>query len=303
MVNSCAWSGTTAAQRRPRCTGPRHGQCVHVIQERTIVAAEEDKCAIWKRSHAVAKSCAGIGTTAAQRRPRCTGPRHGQCVHVIQERATVVALVAGGVEAAEEDQCAICKCRHAVAKSCAWSGTTAAQRRPRCTGPRHGQCVHVIQERTAIVAAEEDKCAIWKRSHAVVISCAGIGTTAAQRRPRCTGPRHGQCVHAIQGSRAFVAAEEDQCAICKCRHAVASSSAWSGTTAAQRRPRCTGPRHGQCVHVIRKLTAIVAAEEDKCAICKHRHAVVHSSAGSGTSAAQRRPIHRRSWGAQPQRKV
>ena len=59
------------------------------------------------------------------------------------------------------------------------------------------------------------------------------------------------------------------------------------------RPRCTGPRHGQCVHVVEVCT-IEAAEEDRCAISKRRHAVTISCAWSGTIAAQRRPIHRRS---------
>ena len=175
-----------------------------------------------------------------------------------------------------------------MGKSSAWNGTLAAQRRPRCTGPRHGQCMHVVQARTAVVAAEEDHRAICKRRHAVVTSCAGSGTIAAQRRPRCTGPRHGQCVHVVE-VRTFLAAEEDQCAICQRRHAVTISSAWSGTLATQRRPRCTGPRHGQFVHVAEVRTVTGTAEEDQCAICQRRHAVAPSSAGSGTSAAQRRP--------------
>ena len=40
--------------------------------------------------------------------------------------------------------------------------------------PGHGQCVHVIQERKAIVAAEEDQCAICKRRHGVAISSLGV---------------------------------------------------------------------------------------------------------------------------------
>ena len=282
MTTSCAWSVTTAAQRRPRGTGPRHGQCVHVVEVCTIVAAEQDRCAISKRRHCVRISCAWSVTTAAQRRPRGTGPRHGQCEHFVDVCT---------IPAAEEDRCAISKRRHCVRIPSAWRVTTAAQRRPRGTRPRHGQCVHVVTVCT-IGAAEQDHCVISKRRHCVTPSSAWSVTTAAQRRPRGTGPRHGQCVHVVEVFT-IPAAEQDRCAISKRRHCVPISFDGNVTIAAQRLPRGTGPRHGQCVHVVEVCTTIVAAEQDRCAISKQGHCVNISFDGNVTIAAQRLPTHRR----------
>ena len=133
--------------------------------------------------------------------------------------------------------------------------------------------------------AEEDQCAIC---HAVVISCAGSGTTAAQRRPRCTGPRHGQCVHVVQARRPK-------------RTSVPSASAvmlWRYRALGVAPPLLSDAHAALVPDTVSVYTSfkrtIVAAEEDQCAICKRRHAVAISCAGSGTIAAQRRPIHRRS---------
>ena len=201
-----------------------------------------------------------------------------ECVHVVKEATT---------EAAEKDTCAICKRRHAVTMSSAWSVTIAAQRRPRCTGPRHSECVHVVEVRRTTDAAEKHRCTICKCGHAVILTSGWSVTIAAQRRPRCTGPRHGQCVHVVQ-EVGILAAEEDYGAICKRRHTVTKSCAWSVTLAGQQGPQFIGTRQGQSVHVV-QVVATVSAEKDRCTICKRRHAVKISSAWSVSIAAQRRP--------------
>ena len=146
------WSPTrSVCTRRP---GPRI----------VALAAEKYSCAIRKRRHTVKISFAWSIPLAVQQHPRCRGSRHGQCEHVVQVAGT-------GAGAAEKDRCAIRKHGHAVRTSCAWSVPCAVKQRPQCIGPRHGQCVHVVQVAEG-EAAEKDRCAICKRGHSVTRLCA-----------------------------------------------------------------------------------------------------------------------------------
>ena len=190
------------------------------------------------------------------------------------------------------------KRRHCVSMSSAWSGTTAAQRRPRCTGPRHGQCVHVVEVCTThrsrrkghVVSSPSDR-------HAVTISCAwNVTTTAAQRTPHVALVTDTVSVYTSERASTTTVGRRKGtvCVISKRRHAVERSCAWSVTIAAQRRPRCTGPRHGQCVHVVEVCTIEAAERGPLCHLQAPSCCGPFSCAWSGTIAAQRRPIHRRS---------